>query len=127
VENSAAAALRAYLAPVMSGLAEPGPAVAADAAATGSAPAHDGPAPEHAGPAPALPRPGITLGEYVDMVRAMADAVAAPAAKHPNRVRGWLARLAVLGRRQRAYGPEERLASWTGQRGLQLREIPLPA
>lgn len=146
VENSAEA-LRAYLAPVMSGLAEPGPAVA-DAAATGSAPAHaspapehdgpapetagpasehDGPAPEHAGPAPALPRPGITLGEYVDMVRAMADAVAAPAAKHPNRVRGWLARLAVLGRRQRAYGPEERLASWTGQRGLQLREIPLPA
>ena len=61
------------------------------------------------------------------IVRAMADAVSAPAAKHPNRVRGWLARLAVLGRRQRAYGPEADLASWIGSRGLQMRELPLPA
>ena len=119
VENSAAA-LRAYLAPVMSGLADRGPTVA-DAAATGTG------APAHGGPAPTLPRPGITLREYVAMVRAMADAVSAPTAKHANRTRGWLARTTVLGKRQRAYGSEERLANWTRQRGLQLREIPLPA
>lgn len=120
VAQNSAEALRAYLAPVMSGLAERGPEVE-DAAATATG------APEHAGPAPALPRPGITLRGYVDMVRAMADAVSAPAAKHPNRVRGWLARLAILGRRQRAYGPEEDLASWIDSRGLQMRELPLPA
>ncbi|MCY4013720.1 MAG: hypothetical protein OXG82_13515 [Gammaproteobacteria bacterium] len=120
VENSAEA-LRAYLAPVMSGLDERGPQAAEDPSATAPEAA------EHARPAPALPRPGITVREYVAMVRAMADAVAAPAAKHPNRVRGWLARLAVLGRRQRAYGPEEELASWIGRRGLQMRETPLPA
>ena len=28
---------------------------------------------------------------------------------------------------QRAYGPKGRLADWIGQRGLQLRETPLPA
>lgn len=121
VENSAEA-LQAYLAPLMSGLDERGSQVAQDAPTTGTE------APEHAAePAPALPRPGITLREYVDMVRGMADAVAAPGPRRISRVTSWLARMAVLGKRQRAYGSEERLASWTRERGLQLREIPLPA
>ena len=121
VRENSAEALQAYLAPVVSGLAEGGSAAAEDASTT------EPEAPGRADPAPVLPRPGITLRQYVDMVRAMADAVAAPAAKHPDRIRGWLARLTVLGRRQRAYGPAGRLATWTGERGLQMREIPLPA
>ena len=120
VENSAEA-LQAYLAPLISGLDEGGSQVGQDAPTTGTE------VPEHADPAPALPRPGITLREYVDMVRGMAVAVAAPRPRRISRVTSWLARMAVLGKRQRAYGPEERLASWTRERGLQLREIPLPA
>ena len=120
VENNAEA-LQAYLAPLVSGLADHRPQVAADAPTIGTE------APEHADLAPALPRPGITLCEYVGMVREMAVAVAAPRPRRTNRVASWLARMTVLGKRQRAYGPEERLASWTRQRGLQLREIPLPA
>ena len=61
------------------------------------------------------------------MVRAMADATVAPASRRPGRVAEWLARTAVLGRRQRAYGPRERLADWIDRRGLQFRETPLPA
>ena len=75
---------------------------------------------------PTLPYPSITLRDYVEMVRGMAEATVAPVGGKPDRVAGWLARLAVLGRRQRAYGPRERLASWARQRGLQAREIPLP-
>ena len=44
-----------------------------------------------------------------------------------GRVAEWLARNAVLGKRQRAYGPRRRLADWIERRGLQLRETPLPA
>ena len=119
VENSAEA-LQAYLAPLMSGLAE----VGSNAEHAGTT---ERKASVNADPAPALPRPGITLREYVDMVRGMAVDVAAPSPRRTSRVTSWLARMAVLGKRQRAYGSEERLASWTRQRGLQLREIPLPA
>lgn len=119
VENSAEA-LQAYLAPLMSGLAEGGSECAQDVSTTGPEAA------ERADSAPALPRPGITLREYVRMVRGMAAAVAAPSPRRTGRATSWLARMAVLGKRQRAYGSEERLASWTRQRGLQLREIPLP-
>ena len=120
VENNAEA-LQAYLAPLVSGLADHRPQAAADAPTIGTE------TPQHADRTPALPRPGITLCEYVGMVREMAVAVAAPRPRRTNRVTSWLARMTVLGKRQRAYGPEERLASWTRQRGLQLREIPLPA
>ena len=96
-ENSAEA-LEEYLAPLVSGLGED---------------------------EPALPHPTVTLGDYVGMVRGMADTVTARVRRRPGAAE-WLARIAVLGKRQRAYGTKERLASWIRQRGLQLREVPLP-
>ena len=120
VQENSAEALQAYLAPLMSGLAERGSKPAERASTTELDP-------KPAEAAPPLSRPAITLREYVDMVRGMADAVATPSPRRTSRVARWLARMAVLGKRQRAYGSEQRLASWTRQRGLQLREIPLPA
>ncbi len=96
-ENSAAA-LAAYLRPLASGLARP-----------------------------TAPRLGVTLSEYVELLRAMARALAAPAPEPPDRVARWIARTASLRKRQRAYGPIESLQQWTAQRGFQLREAPLPA
>ena len=98
-ENSAAA-LEAYLAPLWSG---PG------------------------GGAAALPRPALTLRSYVETLRSMAEAAGSPSPAYPGRASAWRARLAVLGRRQRAYGPRDRLARWAAERGLQAREVPLPA
>ena len=121
VRENSAEALQAYLAPLMSGLAEPDSELAENAARSELGTSAQ---PEAA---PPLPRPGVTLREYVEMVRGMADAGATPSARRTSRLARWLARMAVLGKRQRAYGSEERLASWTRQRGLQLREIPLPA
>ena len=95
-ENSAEA-LEAYLAPLASGLA-----------------------------APPAPHPAVTLGAYLGLLRGMAAATAARGARPAGRVKAWLARTAVLGRRQRAYGSKERLAAWVGKRGMQLREKPLP-
>ena len=100
VRENSAGALAAYLAPVASGLSD-----------------GDG--------APA-PSAAVTLGGYLAMLRAMAAATARPRAEATGRTAEWLARLAVLGRRQRAYGSKERLADWTRRRGLQLRERPLP-
>ena len=128
-ENSAEA-LAAYLAPLVSGLdagdeVREAPAQAPSGAAPGSAtvPA----AASQAAPKRPLPYPSISQRDYVAMVRAMAEATVAPASRRPGRVAEWLARTAVLGRRQRAYGPRERLADWIGRRGLQLRETPLTA
>jgi len=121
VRENSAEALQAYLAPLMSGLAERGSESPAEVPTT------EPEAPRRSEAAPPLSRPAIALREYVDMVRGMADAVAAPSPRRTSRVARWLARTAVLGKRQRAYGSEERLASWTRERGLQLREIPLPA
>ena len=120
-ENSAEA-LEAYLAPLVSGL---------DAGAAGDevwtapeqSPARRAPATPN-GP---LPYPSISQRDYLGMVRAMAEAIVAPTARRSGRVAEWLARNAVLGRRQRAYGPRGRLAEWIDRRGLQLRETPLPA
>ena len=128
-ENSAEA-LAAYLAPLVSGLdagdagrADSGQASSAGAPATAGVAAADVPRVQNR----PLPYPSISQREYVAMVRAMADATVAPTARPPGRVAEWLARTAVLGRRQRAYGPKGRLADWIGRRGLQLRETPLPA
>ena len=121
VTENSAEALHAYLAPLMSGLDGHGSELLEDTTTPELA------TPEHAKSAQALPRPAITLREYVNMVRGMADAVAAQSPPRPKRVARWLARMVVVGKRQRAYGSEERLASWTRQRGLQPREIPFPA
>ena len=96
-ENSAAA-LSEYLRPVASGLDRPRP-----------------------------PRVGVTLADYLDLLRAMADAEHAPATKPPDPVARWIARVHSLRKRQRAHGPIEDLRRWTEQRGFQLREAPLPA
>ena len=133
LQENSAEALEAYLAPLVSGLDGGGPG---DEVRAASAPAPSGVAPESAtvpaAAAPAvpnrpLPYPSISQRDHVGMVRAMADATVAPASRRPGRVAEWLARTAVLGKRQRAYGPRERLADWIGRRGLQLRETPLPA
>ena len=133
LQENSAEALEAYLAPLVSGLDA---GAAGDEVRAASAPAPSGVAPESAtvpaAAAPAvpnrpLPYPSISQRDYVAMVRAMADATVAPASRRPGRVAEWLARTAVLGKRQRAYGPRERLADWIGRRGLQLRETPLPA
>ena len=83
-ENSAEA-LEANLAPLVSGLGDDVPARAC---------------------------PSITQRAYVEMVRGMAEATVAPVGGKSNRVAKWLAPLAVLGRRQRAYGSRERLVGW---------------
>ena len=72
-------------------------------------------------------RPAMALADYIGLVRALAEAEAAPETRSPNRVRRWLARTKVLRKRQRAYGTEPALRSWISDRGMQLRETPLPA
>lgn len=98
LRENGAAALAAYLAPLASGL--------------------DG--------AQALPYPSMRQGEYLAMLREMASATAAPRGHRSGRVEAWLARTAVLGRRQRAHGSRELLADWLSRRGLRFRETPLP-
>ena len=74
-----------------------------------------------------LPRPHVTLAEYIELVRAMAAAENAGSGNAPDRVGRWLARTRALGRRQRAYGSESALRQWIADRALQPRETPLPA
>lgn len=59
----------------------------------------------------AAPRLRVTLSEYVDLLRAMATAQAAPAAEPPDRVARWIARTASLRKRPRAYGRSNRCNS----------------
>ena len=73
------------------------------------------------------PLPAITLADYLELVRAMAEAVQSPMIRRPNRIEHWIARTTALKKRQRAYGTAESLRQWTADRGMQLRESPLPA
>ncbi|MDE0193218.1 MAG: hypothetical protein OXQ90_17840 [Gammaproteobacteria bacterium] len=73
------------------------------------------------------PRPHLTLAEYVDLVRAMAEADAGRPADRPDGVSRWLARTTVLRRRQRAFGDGPALRRWLADRTMQFRETPLPA
>ena len=75
---------------------------------------------------PRLPRPHVTLAQYIELVRAMAGAEKARSGDAPDRVRRWLARTKALGRRQRAYGSESALRRWIADRAMQLRETPCP-
>lgn len=76
---------------------------------------------------PRRPRPHITLADYVELVRTMVEAEATPAADPPDKVRRWMARTKILHKRQRAFGTALALRNWIADRGLQLRETPLPA
>ncbi len=96
-ENSAAA-LTAYLQPLVSGL-KPHTATRLD----------------------------VTLAEYLDLLRDMAAAHAAPSPQPTDRVARWIARTASLRKQQRAYGTFQSLKRWTEKRGFQMRETPLPA
>ncbi|MDE0660241.1 MAG: hypothetical protein OXI79_11390 [Gammaproteobacteria bacterium] len=74
------------------------------------------------------PRPHVTLGQYIELVRAMAGADNTRSGNVPDRVGRWRARTMALGKRQRAYGSEHALRHWTADRAMQLRESPgLPA
>ena len=130
LQENSAAALAAYLAPLVSGL-DAGDEVP-EAPAQGRRPPRH-PRPQRLRP-PARRDPDgfrppgrrrcrtgrcrtrpIGQRAYIEMVRAMAEATVAPTSRRPGRVAEWLARTAVLGRRQRAYGPRERLP--TGSAG----------
>ena len=73
------------------------------------------------------PPPHFTLAEYVDLVRAMAEAEAGRSADRPDGVSRWLARTTVLRKRQRAFGDGPALRRWLADRTMQFRETPLPA
>ena len=73
------------------------------------------------------PLPAITLAEYIEVVRRMAEAETRPRVEPANHITVWMARTKSLRKRQRAYGTQESLQQWSADRGLQLREVPLPA
>ena len=76
---------------------------------------------------PGLPRPHVTLAEYIELVRAMAGAENARSGNAPDRLGRWRARTRAIRKRQRAYGSESALRQWTTDRAMQFRETPLPA
>ncbi len=113
---------------------EPDPAHASDAETDDGDPDPAGTSPERApgsadrrGRAHKLPRPHVTLAQYIELVRAMAGAENARSGNAPDRVGLWLARTKALHKRQRAYGSESALRHWIADRAMQLRETPLPA
>ena len=95
------AALDEFLAPVASGLSEETPQV---------------------------PRIEVTLKEYLGLLNSLIEADAAESratARHPDHTSRWMARVASIRKRQRAFGPVELLKNWISGRGMQLREVPL--
>ena len=66
------------------------------------------------------PRLGVTLRYYIAQLEELVDADA------PDKEARWVAGVASLAKRQRAYGPKARLERWAAARGLPLREAPLP-
>ena len=82
---------------------------------------------EEPGRARRRPPPHFTLQEYIDLVRAMAEAEAGRSAHRPGGLSRWLARMTVLRKPQRAFGDEAALKRWLADRTMQFRETPLPA
>ena len=99
----------------------------ADADPAERSPEHGQDGGDRRGRPPRQPRPHLTLAEYIELVRLMIAAEAAPSGSSPDRVGRWLARSKALRKRQRAYGSESALRRWIADRALQLRETPLPA
>ena len=64
----------------------------------------------------------MTLAAYVARLETVVEAEAAS-----DREARWIAGVASLAKYQRAYGPKARLEQWAADRGLRLREAPLPA
>ncbi|MDE0441061.1 MAG: hypothetical protein OXU35_01745 [Acidobacteriota bacterium] len=104
--------------------------VGTEAPAAGSTEESSGPEPspaEEPGRPRRRPRPHLTLAEYVDLVRAMAEADTGRSADRPDGVSRWLARTTVLRKRQRAFGDGPALRRWLADRSMRFRETPLPA
>lgn len=69
----------------------------------------------------------ITLGQYVERLEQVIKESGANASPQPSdRTTRWLRQVAMLGKRQRVYGPAERVRDWIAARDMQLREAPLP-
>lgn len=66
------------------------------------------------------PRLGMTLGAYIERLEAVVEA-------STDREARWIAEIASLAKRQRAYGSKAQLEQWMADRGLRRREVPLPA
>jgi len=71
----------------------------------------------------AVPRIQMTLETYVELLNSVLEADAARSLDGTNL---WLAQVASIRKRQRAFGSENALRRWIKDRGLQLRETPLP-
>ena len=66
----------------------------------------------------------VSLSDYIDSLQALT-----PMPRHrwaPSKLHTWQAQVAMLKKRQRVFGSVELIQSWIEQRGLQLRELPLP-
>jgi REP element-mobilizing transposase RayT len=66
----------------------------------------------------------VRLSDYIDSLEVLTQA-----RRHswvPAKLHKWRDQVAALKKRQRVFGPIERIQSWIEQRGLQLRELPLP-
>jgi len=69
----------------------------------------------------------ITLGQYVERLEQVIGQAAASAPEPPSdRTTRWLRQVAMLGKRQRVFGPVELVRGWIEARGMQMRELPLP-
>ena len=115
---------------------DPEPTYDAEAGAADATPAEEASPEQEADPGtrrgrppvrPRLPRPRVTLAQYIELLRAMVEMETARSGDAPDGVRRWLARTRALRKRQRAYGSESALRNWIADRALQLRETPLPA
>ena len=115
---------------------DPEPTYDAEAGAADATPAEEASPEQEADPGtrrgrppvrPRLPRPHVTLAQYIELLRAMVEMETARSGDAPDGVRRWLARTRALRKRQRAYGSESALRNWIADRALQLRETPLPA
>lgn len=67
------------------------------------------------------PRIGMTLAAYIARLEAVVEAEVPT-----DREAQWIAEIASLAKRQRAYGPNAHLQRWIAGRGMRLREVPLP-
>lgn len=68
-----------------------------------------------------------SLSDYIDHLEALYPK---PRVSHhwtEQKLKRWRAQIALLGRYQRAYGPQIKLAQWAQDRGWQLREHALPS
>lgn len=66
------------------------------------------------------------LADYVERLEAVIASHAPRRAQQPAKLERWLAQVASLGKRQRAYGAADVLGQWLRQRKMRPLEAPLP-